>query len=245
MNSYHGHDGRGWLLSVPFGRPASSATRNTATNNAEVVLLIIPNDLDRTRVLDGMQLGSFSSTITSLEKRIIETLYSETRCMNAVDYIKMALENGKGWTLGLINDMKDAPLTQPTSNGGNHPLWVLGHIVRAESDLLDGFILGKPNRFPELESAFSMGSTPTADASQYPSMDELMGKFEQIRSASLAHLNSLSDADLDKRSHAPDEFGPPFATVGACFAAMVGHMSFHGGQVADARRAAGRAPLMA
>ena len=56
--------------------------------------------------------------------------------MNAIDFIRMSLENGKGWTLGLIGDMKDAPLTQPTPNGGNHPIWVLGHLVRAESDLL-------------------------------------------------------------------------------------------------------------
>jgi hypothetical protein len=165
--------------------------------------------------------------------------------MNAIDYVKMSLENSKGWALGLINDMKDAPLTQPTPNGGNHPLWVLGHIVRAESDLLDGFILGKPNRFPELEGNFAMQTTPTTDASQYPSMDELLGKFEEIRAATLAHLATLTDDDLDKRSHAPEEFGPPFATVGACFAAMSSHMNFHAGQVADARRAAGREPLMA
>jgi hypothetical protein len=34
--------------------------------------------------------------------------------MKATEYIAMALENGKGWTLGLINDMQDAPLQQPT-----------------------------------------------------------------------------------------------------------------------------------
>lgn len=165
--------------------------------------------------------------------------------MNAIDFIKMSLESSKGWAMGLINDMQDAPLTQPTSNGGNHPLWVLGHLVRAESDLLDGFVLGKPNRFPELESLFSMGTTPTTDASQYPSMVELLAKLEEIRAATLGHLDTLSEGDLDKPSHAPAEFGPPFATVGACFAAMSTHMSFHAGQVADARRAAGRAPLMA
>lgn len=164
--------------------------------------------------------------------------------MKTTDYIKMALENSTGWAMGLINDMKDSPLTQPTANGGNHPLWVLGHIVRAESDLLDGFILGQPNRFPELE-VFSMGNTPSTDAGEYPSMDELLGKFEQIRGATLAHLDTLSDEDLDQRSHAPEEFGPPFATVGSCFAAMSTHIAFHAGQVADARRAAGRGPLMA
>lgn len=164
--------------------------------------------------------------------------------MKTTDFIKMALENGKGWTLGLIGDMKDAPLQQPTSNGGNHPLWVLGHIVRAESDLLDGFILGKPNRFPELENC-GMGNQPTTNASDYPSMDELLGKFEEIRTATLAHLDTLSDDDLDKKSNAPEEFGEMFGTVGACFAAMAIHMAFHTGQVADARRAAGRDPLMA
>lgn len=165
--------------------------------------------------------------------------------MKAVDFIKMSLESSKGWAMGLIMDMKDAPLTQPTPNGGNHPLWVLGHIVRAESDLLDGFILGQPNRFPELEAAFSMGSSPTTDADQYPSMDELLGKFEEIRSATLAYLETLSDDDLDKPSHAPEEYSDFFGTVGACFAAMSTHMSFHAGQVADARRSAGREPLMA
>ena len=164
--------------------------------------------------------------------------------MNTIDFIKMSLENSKNWFMGLIGDMKNAPLTQPTPNGGNHPLWVLGHLVRSESDLLDGFVLGNPNRFPELES-FSMGTTPSTDASQYPSMDELMGKFEEIRAATLAHLNTLSEQDLDKPSQAPEDFGAPFATVGACFAAMSGHMNFHAGQVADCRRADGRNPLMA
>lgn len=164
--------------------------------------------------------------------------------MKTTDYIKKQLENGKRWALGLIIDMKDAPLTQPTSKGGNHPLWVLGHLVSAESDLLDGFILGKPNRFPELKS-FAMGSEPTTNTDDYPSMDELLAKFEEIRSATLAHLDTLSEDDLDAKSHAPEEFGDSFGTVGACYAAMSSHMAFHSGQVADARRAAGRPPLMA
>lgn len=165
--------------------------------------------------------------------------------MKATDFIRFSLASSRGWAMGLISDMQDAPLTQPTPNGGNHPLWVLGHIVRAESDLLDGFILGQPNRFPELESLFSMGTTPTTDADQYPSMEELMDKFEEIRAASLAHLESLTDDDLDRPSHAPEEFGEFFGTVGACYAAMSSHVSFHAGQVADARRTLGRPPVMA
>ena len=165
--------------------------------------------------------------------------------MRTTDFIRTSLENSKSWALGLINDMKDAPLTQPTPKGGNHPHWILGHLVRSESDLLDCFVLGKPNRFPEWEGVFSMGSVPLTDASKYPSIDELQAKFEEMRAATLAHLDTLSDEDLDKPSHAPEEFGASFGAVGACFAAMSGHVYFHAGQVADARRAAGKAPLMA
>ena len=157
----------------------------------------------------------------------------------------MSLENGAGWTMGLLNDIKDAPLTQPTPNGGNHPTWALGHIIYSESSLLDGFILGKENRFPELEEKFVNGTTPSTNADDYPGIDELMAKFQEMRAATIAHLDTLTEADLDKPSHAPEDFGPQFGTVGACFAAIPLHMSFHTGQIADARRAAGREPLMA
>lgn len=164
--------------------------------------------------------------------------------MKTTDYIKSTLDNGKGWLLGLLDAIKDAPLTQPTPNGGNHPLWILGHIVHSESNLLDGFVLGTPNRFPELDNC-NMGTTPKTNASDYPSFDELLSKFEEIRAASLAHLATLSDEDLAAKSHAPEEFGDGFGTVGSCYAAMDSHMAFHAGQVADCRRAAGREPLMA
>ncbi len=165
--------------------------------------------------------------------------------MKTTDFIRHCLASSKRWALGLITDMKDAPLTQPTANGGNHPLWILGHLIRSESDLLDGFVLGQPNRFPEWEGVFSMGSAPSTDAGKYPSMDELLAKFEEMRAATLAHLDTLSDDDLDQPSHAPEEFREYFGTVGACYAAMCSHVSFHTGQVAVARKAAGREPLMA
>ena len=73
----------------------------------------------------------------------------------------------------------------------------------------------------------------------------VLGKFEEMRGATLASLDSLSDEDLDRPSHAPEEFGEGFGKVAACFGAMCSHFAFHAGQAADARRAAGRDPLMA
>lgn len=165
--------------------------------------------------------------------------------MKATDYIKLSLESSQGWAIGLLADMESSPLTQPTPNGGNHPLWVLGHMTFSESALLDQFILGKPNRFEEWREIFGMGSQPSTDASQYPPFQDVMAKFQAMREETFAYLDTLSDDDLDQPSHAPEEFGPMFGTVAGVFTAMSNHVMFHAGQVSDARRTAGRDVLMA
>ena len=165
--------------------------------------------------------------------------------MNATEVIKIALDNSRNWSLGLLMDMKDTPLTQPTAQGGNHPLWILGHLTHSESQLLDVFILGRENRFPELAEKFGMGTEPTSNVDDYPSFDELMEKNELIRAAVMEHLASLSDEDLDKPTTAPAEQAAFFGTVAAALGAMTIHYGFHTGQIADARRAAGKPVLMA
>jgi hypothetical protein len=164
--------------------------------------------------------------------------------MNAVDFVRLSLEQSKMWVMGLITDMKDAPTTSPTPNGGNHPLWVLGHLAYSEAELRDQFILGKPNPLPEWKELFGQGSTPVQNAAQYPPFDELLAKFEEVRADTLKLLDTCTDEDLDKPSNAPEEAKDFFPTVGHCLSAIPTHFVFHGGQVADARRAAGRDVLM-
>jgi len=164
--------------------------------------------------------------------------------MKTTDFIKASLEMSQGWVMGMIENMRDAPLTAPTPNGGNHPLWVLGHLAYAEGNLIDGFVQGKENSLADWKEMFGQGSQPVADAGKYPPFDEVLAKFQEIRANTMSVLDSLSDADLDKPSHAPEEMTQFFGTIGRCFAALSMHFTFHGGQVADARRAAGRPALM-
>ena len=164
--------------------------------------------------------------------------------MKTIDFIKMSLEMSKGWVMGLVTDMKDAPTTFPTPNGGNHPLWVLGHLTYSEADLTSAFIMGEANPLAEWKEIFGQGSQPVADASRYPTFGEVLAQFEQTRSRTLKLVDSLSDDDLDKPSKAPEEVRHYFGTIGQCLSGMLSHFTFHGGQVADARRAAGRKPLM-
>ena len=163
--------------------------------------------------------------------------------MNTIDFLKMSLQASRDWLIPMVEDMKDAPLTQPTSSGGNHPLWVLGHVTCAEAGMFDGFILGKRSRFADMNEAFGVGSQPTTNADDYPSVDELLAKFEEIRAVLMEYLDTISEADLEKPSNAPEKFGPKFATIGKCLVAITLHPVFHAGQVADARRVLERAPL--
>ena len=164
--------------------------------------------------------------------------------MNTIDYIKTEMEMSKGWILGLAADMQDAPLTAPTPKGGNHPLWILGHLAYSESNIINTFAQGKPNPLQEWQDLFGMGSQPVDDAGRYPPFQEVLEKFEAVRAESLAYIDSLTDGDLDKPSHAPEEYGDFFGEIGQCLAVLTTHLAFHGGQIADARRAAGRDVLM-
>ena len=164
--------------------------------------------------------------------------------MTAIDFIKMSLGMSQGWIMGLAADARDVAMTAPTPKGGNHPLWCLGHLVYSEGNLVNKFIKGEANPVAEWADLFDGGTQPSDDASKYPSYDELLGKFETIRGGTMALLETLSDADLEKPSHAEGEMKEWFGTVGQCLAAIPIHFGFHGGQIADARRAAGKPPLM-
>ena len=80
--------------------------------------------------------------------------------MNGIAVIKAGLEQSRQWLLALMGDMQDAPTTAPTPNGGNHPLWVIGHLVHSEAGLINGFAFGKENPLARWDGLFGMGSEP-------------------------------------------------------------------------------------
>lgn len=161
--------------------------------------------------------------------------------MNTIEFIQNGLDSSKQFACMLLDDMRETPFVEPTP-GGNHPLWILGHLAIGESFLLDECLQGKPNRFPELTERFGPGSTPDTDPANYPTYDELRPKFDEIRVASLAYLEQLTEDDLDKPTHKSEV--PFFSTVGNCYLAMIMHVMNHSGTVTAARRAAGKPPLM-
>ena len=167
--------------------------------------------------------------------------------MNTTTFIKSSMETSKNAVLGLITDLKDEPLAQPTINGGNHALWILGHLVYSECSIIHTILLGNEScPLQEWKDLFGYGSEPKSDASIYPSFDELLAKWEEVRAFTFETLATFSDDDLDKPAPGcPEEWKDWFGTIGKVFTTQTIHPTMHYGQLADIRKALGRELLMA
>jgi hypothetical protein len=163
--------------------------------------------------------------------------------MKTVDFIRMGLDRSVATTMPLIEDMKELPLTFPTPKGGNHPLWILGHLAYSEGQLQQ-IMLGRANPLAHWKDLFGFGSEPSAEAKRYPAFEEVKKAFQDLRAETMNVLSTLTDTDLDRPSKScPPELKEFVGTYGGCFFVMIMNTMHHRGQVADARRAAGRKPL--
>ena len=166
--------------------------------------------------------------------------------MNTIDFIKTSIATARGMTINLINDLKDEPLAQPTVKGGNHALWILGHIAYSESSLIHCMIKGNETcTLEHLKEHFDFKCVPSTDATIYPSFDSLLADYETAHNETMAYLDSISEGDLDGPAlGCPDEWKEFFGSVAQCLTVMSIHPCMHYGQLADTRRALGRAPMM-
>lgn len=163
--------------------------------------------------------------------------------MKATEVLTLGLEFSKNWLMGLIGDLKGEELiASPIANGGNHALWVLGHITVSEAGILNSYVLGEKNPLEEWNAKFGAGSTPSSKPEDYPPIEEMIAKFEGVRKHTLKVLSEMSDEQLDEKSHADN---PYFEKKANCFLLMISHAAFHAGQVADVRKSLGKKPLLA
>ena len=162
--------------------------------------------------------------------------------MKAIDLIRWALQKTDEWVLGAAEDMRDAPLTQPTPRGGNHSMWVLGHLALVEGEVPQ-LLSGEPNPVEHWRSLFGQGTRPTTDAGAYPPYDEVVKKYRELRAKNLARLDEIGEAGLDLAPAAmPPGFQDGTLTRGQLLLVIALHQMSHLGQIADARRAAGKEP---
>jgi uncharacterized damage-inducible protein DinB len=136
-------------------------------------------------------------------------------------------------------------LDSPTPAQGNHPLWIMGHLVFSSAGLLS-MITGQANHFDRWGQLFGGGTKPRFDATTYPSYVEVLAAYEQVHKDVLRELDGMPACRLDERPQAVLEEvrdNPQFQTIGQVFLFIAMHEMSHRGQLADARNALGRKPF--
>src|SRR5262249_37939256 len=76
--------------------------------------------------------------------------------------------------------VEDTPTTFPTPNGGCHPLWVGGHLAYVEGMAHQLLGIGA-NPVADWAKFFEQGTTPIADATQYPPLEDVHARYTQLR----------------------------------------------------------------
>jgi len=165
--------------------------------------------------------------------------------MHTKEMIQLALTASNGAVLSVIDKMSDAATTFPTPKGGCHPLWVLGHLAMVEGTI-PVVLFGEKNPLAGWQGRFGESSEPVGEPDAYPPFAEVRQRYVELRQRNLQILESLSEEDLDKPTHAPPKGRErEFATFGSSFLALALHQMMHRGNVTDALRAAGRTALAA
>ncbi|HRK32103.1 MAG TPA: DinB family protein [Tepidisphaeraceae bacterium] len=154
--------------------------------------------------------------------------------------ITKALKFGEQFCNALA-DMKDAPLERPCA-GGNHAMWIAGHLAVVEGRL-HKMLFGIPNPLEHWKPLFDWGSTPVDDASAYPPFEEVLTTLTNLRARTMAHLESLDDAELDAPIKVSSPHFPICDTVGNSLLIIALHQCGHAGEAFVIRRAAGKKPF--
>lgn len=161
--------------------------------------------------------------------------------MKAIDAIRIALKfSDMGMTH--LSSMKDAPLLRPGPWGGNHAMWIAGHLTVIEGRLHQ-MLRGGPNPVHRWKPLFDWGSEPVDDPAAYPPFEEVLETFRRLRQQTHTFLDEVGEEGLDQ----PTKCQPPgfsgFETAGAAIQIIACHAIGHMGGLTVVRAAAGKERL--
>lgn len=130
---------------------------------------------------------------------------------------------------------------QPLANL-NHPAWLFGHLATVAHRIVERLEQGPAPDAKSLE-LFGPGSKPTADASRYPSKDELVQNWVNAHAVVVNAVRSVTPEVL-ARPNPVDRMRPMLPTVAHLVTMLLtSHESLHLGQLAMWRRAIGMPPM--
>lgn len=161
--------------------------------------------------------------------------------MNAKDAIKYSLGSNMWVFKTYLSDLSDADLLARPAPSANHSAWQIGHLIGSEVSLIGSLgckTATLPEGFKEKHSKDTIGND---SSSGFLKKQEYLDLFDKVREGTLAALDAMPDADLDKPVTGPlKDFAP---THGAMFLLVANHVLMHAGQFTVLRRKLGKPVL--
>lgn len=162
--------------------------------------------------------------------------------MNGKEAIKAALTGTQGLLGMYVGDLSDADFLDRPAPSANHIAWQIGHLILADVNLVkDQQIPGVT--YPELPPGFAEKhrKETAAQNSGFLSKAEYLDLFNKVRGTTIAALDKLTDADLDKPTQGRmASFAP---RLGDLFLLVSNHTLMHAGQFTVLRRKLGKPVL--
>jgi DinB superfamily len=159
--------------------------------------------------------------------------------MNAKDAVRATTNTADFMVESYLSDITPEEMLVRPAPSANHLAWQLGHLISAETRLVE---VAAPGSMPALPEGFAERHTKDTAASDNPadflSKDEYLKLAKSVRAATLKSLDNVSEADLDRP--VSGRLPPWIKKAGDCFVTAGGHWVLHAGQWVVLRRHLGR-----
>ncbi len=162
--------------------------------------------------------------------------------MTGKDVIKNTIGTCHELLTTYLSDLDDAELMIRPVPGANHIAWQLGHLIASEHQMLTGVGCAMPTLPDGFAESYTPETSKSDDSAKFLKKDKYLTLMEQQRAATLAALDALPEADLDKP--APESMREYAPTVGVAFNIIGIHEAMHAPQFIVVRRKLGKPVLI-
>ncbi len=150
------------------------------------------------------------------------------------------LHQSRNFVLALLETLADDQL-HVRVGGGNHALWVMGHLAFAD-DLFASAFLDEPGCLPEgYHELFAWGSTPSDNPADYPDREELLENMQSTRTRFMKWAETLEGDALWESS--PEPVAQITKNAISAVHTLSQHDFLHGGQLTTIRSSLGMKPV--
>lgn len=148
------------------------------------------------------------------------------------------LEGARKHTLQIVESVPETHRFKQLQEGKATPLWLLGHLANTINTLVIVYTLEQPSVLSKEQSVlfapdFVGGKTPTTNADEYPTWDEVIALYNASFDQAVAGIRALEDDALPKPlpGNLPEGLRGFFSSIGTTLSIMIQHDAYHRGQI--------------